>query len=243
VGRHIQALYLTWTPYHYAAQAYGLAVMYSYRSGCPLDAADKKLLRLACLVPFALAFLRARAAGIEWLVPASMLEQPGVGYARHVLVQVLIVLTLVAPVALFVRLVRPGKAGLPLISLLTIFTNGIWWVALQYGNAFVWATIFHGVQYLCISAVFYVKEQSQRPDNRRGVPYHVLRFYLLSVVLAYCLFHAWPVAYVLAGFGWAEAMFLTTAVLSLHHVVVDAYVWRLRRDRTNGVVAAGAQPA
>jgi hypothetical protein len=244
VGRHIQALYLTWTPYHYAAQAYGLAIVYSYRSGCALDEGDKKLLRLTCLVPFALAFLRARAAGIEWLVPASVLEMPGVGYARHLVVQVLLVLTLLAPVALFWRLARPGKTGLPLISLLTIFTNGIWWVALQYGDAFVWATVFHGVQYLCISAIFYVKEQSGRPDNQRGWVHHTLRFYVLSLVLAYCLFHAWPVAYMLAGFGWAEAMFLTTAVLSLHHVIVDAYVWKLRRDRGNQVVATGAaQPA
>src|SRR5262249_30162845 len=36
VGRHLQALYLTWSPYHYAAQAYGVAMMYCYRSGCAL---------------------------------------------------------------------------------------------------------------------------------------------------------------------------------------------------------------
>jgi hypothetical protein len=243
VGRHIQALYLTWTPYHYAAQSYGLAIMYCYRSGCQPDATDKKLLRLACLVPFALAFMRSRGSGIEWLVPASVLDQPTLGYLRHVLVQALLVLTLTAPVALFLRLGRQGRVGMPLISLLTVFTNGIWWVTLQYGNAFVWATIFHGVQYLCISAIFHVKEQTQQPDNRRGWPYHVLRFYFLSAILAYCLFHVWPVAYLLAGFGWAEAMFLTTAVLSLHHVVVDAYIWRLRRDRNYQVVTAGAQPA
>jgi hypothetical protein len=243
VGRHVQALYLTWTPYHYAAQSYGLAVMYCYRSGCSLDATDKKLLRLTCLVPFVLAFLRSRGSGIEWLVPASVLEQPALGYGRHLLVQALLGLTLAAPGALFLRLGRPGKAGMPLISLLTIFTNGIWWLVLQYGNAFVWATIFHGVQYLCISAIFHVKEQAQQPSNRRGWPYHVLRFYLLSAILAYCLFHVWPVAYLLAGFGWAEAMFLTTAVLSLHHVVVDAYIWRLRRDRNYRVVTADAHPA
>src|SRR5262249_21929957 len=36
VGRFLDMLYLTWSPYHYAAQTYGLAVMYSYRSGCHL---------------------------------------------------------------------------------------------------------------------------------------------------------------------------------------------------------------
>jgi len=33
IGQSLQALYLTWSPYHYAAQSYGLAVMYAYRSG------------------------------------------------------------------------------------------------------------------------------------------------------------------------------------------------------------------
>ena len=33
LGTQLHSLYLTWSPYHYAAQAYGLAVMYCYRSG------------------------------------------------------------------------------------------------------------------------------------------------------------------------------------------------------------------
>lgn len=40
----LTSLYLTWSPFHYAAQAYGLAVMYCYRSGCALGDANKKLL-------------------------------------------------------------------------------------------------------------------------------------------------------------------------------------------------------
>ena len=39
LGRNLLTLYLTWSPYHYAAQAFGLALMYCYRSGCELDPA------------------------------------------------------------------------------------------------------------------------------------------------------------------------------------------------------------
>src|SRR5260370_12448184 len=52
LGRHLQSLYLTWSPYHYAAQAYGLAAMYCYRSGSTWTEAAKRCLRLACFVPF-----------------------------------------------------------------------------------------------------------------------------------------------------------------------------------------------
>jgi len=43
-GSNLRALYFTWSPYHYAAQAYGLSVMYCYRSGCQLGVANKRML-------------------------------------------------------------------------------------------------------------------------------------------------------------------------------------------------------
>jgi hypothetical protein len=36
-GRYLFALYLIWSPYHYSRQAYGLSMMYAYRSGCALE--------------------------------------------------------------------------------------------------------------------------------------------------------------------------------------------------------------
>ena len=44
LGSNLTSLYLTWSPFHYAAQTYGLSVMYSYRSGCLLGTGNKKLL-------------------------------------------------------------------------------------------------------------------------------------------------------------------------------------------------------
>ncbi len=40
--------------------------------------------------------------------------------------------------------------------------------AFNYINAFFWAALFHGVQYLTIAAIFHVREQTRRPENRRG---------------------------------------------------------------------------
>jgi len=52
VGRYLFALYLVWSPYHYSRQAYGLSVMYAYRSGSALETADKRWILWACLIPF-----------------------------------------------------------------------------------------------------------------------------------------------------------------------------------------------
>jgi hypothetical protein len=176
-GRHLQSLYLTWSPYHYAAQAYGLAVMYCYRSGCQLTTTDRRTLRLACLAPFLFAFLNARTVGLDWLVPSSILSQPLVDQARASLVQIFKLLSFALPVA-----------------------------------------------------------RLQSPTNNKGWLEHTLRFYLACVVLGYFLFQVWPYAYVAAGFGYAESMLLVTAVVNIHHFVVDAYIWRLRRDPNYRIV-------
>ena len=69
LGQNLQALYLTWSPYHYAAQAYGLALMYAYRSGSTLVDSGKGCgCGSSCLAPFCYAFRgRLRTAGLGWL--------------------------------------------------------------------------------------------------------------------------------------------------------------------------------
>lgn len=63
-----------------------------------------------------------------------------------------------------------------------------------------------------------------------------------GLALAFLLFQTLPFAYVAMGFGLAESLLLVTAVINIHHFVVDAYIWRLRRD-PNYRIVTGAEPA
>jgi hypothetical protein len=235
VGAHLMNLYLTWSPYHYAAQAYGLAVMYCYRSGVALAPRDKLIFRFACLSPFLYAFLRGPVAGIEWFLPMSLLGQPAVAEARQALVHATGAATLLAPGALLARAFWRGPA-LPAITLLVIVSNAVWWTALLYVNAFGWATVFHGLQYLAIVSVFHVRDRMSLEGNRHRPAYHAAWFYLVCLGLAYLLFKAWPYAFVAAGFGLAESALLVVATVNIHHFIVDAYIWRLRRDPNYRIV-------
>jgi hypothetical protein len=248
-GRHVMNLYLTWSPYHYAAQTYGLCVMYCYRSGLSLTALDRRLLRTACLSPFAYAFLKGPIAGIEWFVPAPVLSEPSIAFWRDHGVMVLGALALLLPPLLMVRFAARGTP-LPLISVITMVANGAWWTGLQYLQSFFWVATFHGIQYMAIVTIFHVRERMSLPGNTKGWLYHAATFYLACVALAYFLFSAWPYAFVAAGFGMVESSLLVVAVINIHHFVVDAYIWRLRRDPNYRVVssspaafAASAQPA
>jgi hypothetical protein len=243
VGRHVMALYLTWSPYHYARQAYGLSLMYCYRTGSALTDTEKRLLLLTALTPFFYAFFSSSGSGMEWFVsPLTLLAHPALNFLHIALVQVLRIAVFVLPLALFAHLLIRGRP-LPLVSLMILVSNGIWWILFVYMNAFAWATIFHGLQYLAITLIFHVRERTARPDNRRSGLVHALAFYACCVPLGYALFQLWPYAYLAVGFGWAESAMLTTAAVNIHHFVVDAYIWRLRKDPNYRVVTGALAPA
>ena len=239
LGPHIQALYLTWSPYHYAAQAYGLAVMYSYRSGCALSLQDKRLLRGVAMIPFLYTFLVQTGSGrtgLPWLLPFDLVGQPWWSSFVLVLEPALAVSAFALPLLLMARMWRSAVGPMPLISLLIVLSNAVWWFALNTLDAFLLATVFHGIQYLAIVVIFHVRDQQARPDNRRGALWHVCSFYGGCFALGYGLFHLAPQAFILLGFGAVEAFLLVGAAINIHHFIVDGFIWKLRKGTTNRTI-------
>ncbi len=232
-GPFLQALYLTWSPFHYAAQAYGLAVMYGFRSGCQLNPNDKRLLWWVCQIPFFHTFIYGLEGGLRWLVSRETLDSLVVINWLDQHHSAITVVAFLVPLILFVKVWRSSSGPLPLISMLAVVSNSIWWFVLTPLNAFVYATIFHGIQYLAIVIIFHVKDQMSRPDNKHRVVYHVACFYGMSLLLGYGLFQCLPFAYVFAGFGLLESALLVTATINIHHFIVDAYIWRLKQGDSN----------
>jgi hypothetical protein len=226
-GSHLLSLYLTWSPFHYGAQAYGLAVMYCYRSGLQLSLLDRRLIRTACLMPFAFTFVNGPASGLPWLAPWLM-GMPTVEVARQGLVKLLGFASLLLPLVVYGRSIAQ-KRSLPLISALAIASNAVWLIVLLSRGAFWWAAVFHGLQYLAIVTIFHVRDRQRVATQPVGWLWPTVTFYGSCVLLGYLLFKAWPYAYVMAGFGMAESMLLVIAAINIHHFVVDAFIWKLRR--------------
>ena len=241
-GPVLQAIYLSWSPFHYAAQAYGLAVMYSYRSGCQLSATHKRVLWWIAILPFVRVLLQSLDKHfLWWFMPnATAIAVSPWSLPLQLVAIALGVLAILLPLVLYVSVWRSQAGAMPLISLLVVLTNGMWFIVFTHYDGFVWATVFHGLQYLCIATIFHVKEQLARPDNSRGLLYHVLWFYGASLLLGYGLFNCWPQAYIWLGFGPAESLLLVIAVINIHHFIVDAYIWKLRPGDSNRRVIAAA---
>jgi hypothetical protein len=234
--------YQAWVPYHYSAQAFGLALMYAYRSGAQLDDDGRRWLRWACFLPFVWSLLQPQGAIGQVLQYAGVGGLAGLAPLRTAASTTLAALVFVAPLAVFVRLARGRRLPMPLISLLVVYANAIWWILFTSIDAFYWATVFHGAQYLAIVTVFHVKDRQRQPGVRRPA-YQALGFYGANLALGLVLFQLWPHAYGLAGFNLEKSVLLVTAVVNIHHFVVDAYIWRLRRDPNYRTVVEDAVPA
>ena len=244
IGGPLQALYLTWSPFHYAAQTYGLATIYCLRSQRRLGEPEQRLLWWTCMLPFAYALVRMPNAGIGWFLPPWFFARyPSLADARFLTEQVVGLATFAAPVVLAWRVWQTPARGLPLIGWLLVLTNGIWWVVFTYLSAFAWATVFHGVQYLAIVAIFHLRDHPPATPGRLAWLWPTVKFYATCLALGWLLFEVWPYAYVLAGFTLAESMLLCVAAINIHHFIVDRGIWRIRRDPNYRIVVAGDAPA
>jgi hypothetical protein len=230
LGLYLFSVYVVWSPYHYSAQAYGLAVMYGYRAGVALSDGAKRVVWIACLFPFVWTLLQPQGGVADVLRWWKLSSTGPVEVARSSASSLLVVITLVAPVLLMLFLRQRHAVSLPLISVVTIASNAVWWTLFNFFDAFLWAAVFHGVQYLAIVTIFHVKDRLRDPANTRGMSWHAGSFYVVCLVLGYILFNVWPFAYSWAGYNLQKAALLTTAAINIHHFVVDAYIWRLRKD-------------
>jgi hypothetical protein len=241
-GPYLQAIYLSWSPFHYAAQAYGIAVMYCYRSGCTLTPENKRLLWWIAAIPFIRVLVQSTDKHVLWwfMPDATAIAEPPWSHSFGLVGAVLGGLAIVLPGYLYIRVWKTQGQPMPLISLLAVVTNGAWFVVFSHYDAYIWATVFHGIQYLSIVTVFHIKDQMARPENKRGPVYHAFAFYAISLLLGYGLFNCWPQAYMLFGFGPAESVLLVIAVVNIHHFIVDAYIWKLKPGDSNRQVVATA---
>ncbi len=230
LGLYLFSIYVVWSPYHYSAQAYGLAVMYGYRAGVALDAGAKRVVWIACLVPFVWTLLQTQGGAAGVLRWWRMSSTGTVEYARTSASHVLTVLILLAPILLVLWLRARHGVTLPAISVVTIASNAVWWTLFNLYDAFLWATVFHGLQYLAIVTIFHVKDRMRDPANRRGITWHAATFYAACVAIGYVLFNLWPFAYSWAGYNVLKSSLMVAAAVNIHHFVVDAYIWRLRKD-------------
>jgi tetratricopeptide (TPR) repeat protein len=249
-------LYVTWSPWHYTGQNFGLAMMFARRNGVAPTDGERRLLYLAFLVSYVLMFISfhagpssdpiVRSLGIPFAVAAP---------ARSALLTLFAVLTSAALVRMMVRAgLRAMLAPLTLVS-----TQCLWFVvpalAIWLGGAPVAQTryssgvlaLMHSAQYLWITS-YYARREAESAPGEAWRPWSYLAM-LVAGGIALFVPGPWMASY-LFGMDFTKSVLVFTAIVNIHHFILDGAIWKLRDGRIAALLidsrrqaAAGAADA
>jgi tetratricopeptide (TPR) repeat protein len=244
-GSAMLTLYLTWSPWHYTGQNYGVAVMMLGRRGVALDAATKRWLHLGFVTSFAVFFCVIHESSV-WAesrflpLAAERVRFVPLGTPRDLTAAALAVHGFAVVVSL-VHLFRCATARDLLPALALILSQTLWFtlpaLALHAGlfagrqplgadvqiQVIFWIAVAHSLQYLWVTA-YYARSGSRWSG---ATPYAAKVFAAGTAVwlLPAALFG--PDAF--GGHADVAALPLMVAsAVNLHHFVLDGAIWKLR---------------
>ena len=261
VASALTTTYLTWSPWHFSAQNFGIALMMLGRRGLALDPGSRRLFRIAFVASFALvAIVLHGSAG-----PADYSQGGQVQTVQFLTLGIPpIIETFAVPLLLlaqvlcigivFFRLLRRGggRRILPVVGLVGI--QAFWFTVpfafahfqlrtgiepidfdmrLQY---FVWISLAHAIQYLWVTT-YYARSSPGWPGFGRHWGKALLAGEAIAIV---------PLVVfapdLLGHVSWRAGLFLLTAsTLNLHHFILDGAIWKLRSSRVSRVLVHDGQ--
>ncbi|WP_322751857.1 MULTISPECIES: hypothetical protein [unclassified Frankia] len=134
-----------------------------------------------------------------------------------------------------VRRPMKGRIPFPMIMLVPVVTQYIWFMAAPPGYYFAVIPFFHSMQYLFIAWNVHLKESIDSTGRKPSVNFAVsesARWVGVNVALAFFLF--WIIPRLGSQFG--QSLAFSTAVifvaLQIHHFFVDGVIWKLRNPKT-----------
>lgn len=270
IGALTVTVYLTWAPWHYTGQNYGLAVMFLRRRGVSVEPAVKRWLYASFILSFVLMFVVmhiSSGAGYDALAyegSAIIFLPVGIPKAAAIyLVPVVGVACLIASGGAVVQLLRHGSLrdaapALVLMGLQTLWFSGPitvrfyeWTTGLapldaqmQIRDYAVFVFVGHGIQYLWVTAYYARKSRTWTGYGR----------YLLKVAVTGI--SMWTLPFLVLGpdalgnLSFDAGMALVVAAfVNIHHFVLDGAIWKLHKPSVASILirseeqsAASAEP-
>ena len=252
LGSLILTVYLTWSPWHYTGQNYGIFLMMLGRRGVSVSPLCKRVIYSSFVLCFVVTFLAIH--GIERTANYAPVTYDGTIYrlmplgipaeiARPLLWIVCVgyAATLVTSLAMLLRQATIRAIG---PALLILCTQALWFsvpvmlktwgpgpgnVSLNsmYGAyGFLWIAAAHAAQYLWITTYYATaSDEAARP----------LRFLAKSAMAGFAI---WTLPALVFAPGLLGRLphesglaLMVAAMVNLHHFVLDGAIWKLREGR------------
>lgn len=243
----IFTLYICWSPWHYTGQNFGLLMMFARRAGVSPTEAERRALRLSFIASYILLMLsfHTGASGDALILSLGLA-------AKFTL-----------PARAFLALFFVGASGWALASLarrssfrttvpvLTLTVTQFLWFLLpavielvsgreipqtRYSSGLL--AVLHSTQYLWITSYYQKKEARAVGDSHWSFSRYLVT--LIAGGIALFIPGPWIVSRIFhADFA---ASFLTfTALVNIHHFMLDGAIWKLRDSRIAALLLDGQQ--
>lgn len=251
----IFTLYICWSPWHYTGQNFGLLMMFARRAGISPTKTERGALRLSFIASFLLLMLSFHTgASGDALILSLGLQAEFTLPARAALALFFVGASGWALVSLARR--SSFRAVLPVLTLTA--TQFLWFLLpavielvsgreipqTRYSSGLL--AVLHSTQYLWITS-YYQKKEARAAGNSHWS----FSGYLLTLIaggIALFIPGPWIVSRIFhADFA---ASFLTfTALVNIHHFILDGAIWKLRDSRISSMlldtqqkISAGGAP-
>jgi tetratricopeptide (TPR) repeat protein len=241
----IFTIYLTWSPWHYSGQNYGLFMMFARRAGADPDKSARRALYGAFVVSYLVLFLSFHTGPSTDPLFLSL----GIPAVVSRWEQIILMAAFVALSAFGLSRVAAATGWRKLIPSLTLLSSQFLWFLLpaaislikgleipqnRYSSGVL--AVMHSAQYLWITS-YYARCEAlgQRVGSaaaREPRNWRPLAYFGVLVVGGIALFVPGPWLASLAFHHDFTASFLIfTALVNIHHFILDGAIWKLRDGR------------
>ena len=239
--------YLMAVFWHYAAQSYGIALIYCYKRNYSLRPFEKRIMKFCMTSLSAYAILRLASvrgnSPAEWYgvalpfwgpFPPILYQTAGIVFSFAVIVFSFVIIT---------KLIMEKKL-FPLPSLMVLLAVIALGLSESSTNALLWFYVpafFHGTQYLAICLSYALKERGDAGTiSLKKLICSPLagRLFATTVVIGGFLYVVIPHIFQQFGFSYAMVAGLVLAIVNFHHFLTDAAIWRLRDPRCREILLA-----
>ncbi len=248
--------YLTWSPYHYMGQNFGLTMMFARRNGANPSPLVRNALRAAYVASYGLLFIAIHSGDKGEPNTISL------GLPRHIaepLRQLCLGTFFLAGIPAMLAMARQVGAR-RIAGAATLFLTQSTWFAVpaiyemflgQSPPAVYYSTgilaFMHCAQYLWITG-YYTKRETEA-GLRGGGRWRPLAYYATLIIGGIALFvpGPWIVSRVFK-YDLTESVLIFASLVNIHHFMLDGAIWKLRDGRVAALLlgrrdATGAFPA
>jgi tetratricopeptide (TPR) repeat protein len=233
----IFTLYLTLSPWHYSGQNYGLFMMFARRAGAKPSNVERQALYAAFLLSYGVLFLSFHTG------PSNDPLFISIGLPGRVSTLIVMVLAVAFVATSAFGLSRlAGQVGWrPLLPALTLFSTQFLWFLLptalslgerlqipqsRYSSGVL--AVMHAAQYLWITS-YYARREASSDSSARWRPF---AYFGVLIAGGIALFVPGPwLASRLFHRDFGASFLIFTALVNIHHFILDGAIWKLREGR------------